>query len=57
MPEITIRVDKWLQPQFINIKSRQTFIGLVGAFYRVQRINAENIGDSKCTLLDDFAGV
>jgi len=57
MPEITIRIDKWLQPQFINIKSGQTFIGLVGAFDRVQRINAENIGDSKCTLLDDFSGV
>lgn len=26
MPEITIRVDKWLQPQFINIKSGPTFI-------------------------------
>lgn len=39
MPEITIRVDKWSQPQFI--KSGQTFIGLVGAFDRVQRINAE----------------
>jgi len=44
MLEITVRVDKWLQPQFINIKSGQTFIGLVGAFDRVQRINAENIG-------------
>lgn len=39
MPEITIRVDKWSQPQFI--KSGQTFIGLVGAFDRVRRINAE----------------
>lgn len=34
MPEITIRIDKWSQPQFI--KSGQTFIGLVGACDRVQ---------------------
>lgn len=40
MPEITIRIDKWSRPQFI--KSGQTFIGLVGAFDRVQRINADD---------------